>query len=181
MIRGWRRRKIPTTFLPRGVFILESLPRRSLIPPPMKTHKTIRPLQPTAGFTLLEMVIVLGIIAVLLGGSIALIGGLGESAKLQRVESDFNTISAALNGYQLNAGTYPTTQQGLRALVERPSSSPQPRRWTKVADSVPKDPWGNEYIYRFPGSKDPSKFEIVSMGKDGIAGTNEDLSSQDPK
>jgi general secretion pathway protein G len=63
------------------------------------------------------MVIVLGIIAVLLGGSIALIGGLGESAKLQRVESDFNTISAALTAYQLNAGNYPTTQQGLRALV----------------------------------------------------------------
>lgn len=147
----------------------------------MKIQKTHRPALLSAGFTLLEMVIVLGIIAVLLGGSIALIGGLGESAKLQRVESDFNSIGAALRGYQLNAGTYPTTQQGLRALVERPSGSPQPRRWTKVADSVPKDPWGNEYIYRFPGSKNPSEFELVSMGRDGISGTNEDLSSQDPK
>jgi general secretion pathway protein G len=142
------------------------------------TH-TIRRLR--AGFTLLEIVIVLGIIAVLLGGSIALIGNLGEGAKIQRVEGDFNAIGAALKTYKLNAGSYPTTQQGLKALVEKPGATPVPRRWTQLADAVPKDPWGNEYIYRFPGRRNSSEFEIISKGKDGMEGTDDDFSSQDPK
>ncbi len=132
-----------------------------------------------SGFTLLEMVIVLGIIAVLLGGSIALIGGLGDSAKMQRVSSDFVAIGSALEGYKLNAGNYPTTQQGLKALVEKPTSSPQPRRWVQVSKSVPIDPWGNEYRYQFPGSKNASQFEIISNGPDGRPNTDDDISSQD--
>ena len=146
----------------------------------MKYQKSIRQ-RVAAGFTLLEMVIVLGIIAVLLGGSIALIGGIGDGAKLQRVDADFNAIGSPLKTYKLNAGNYPTQQQGLEALVTKPSSTPVPRRWTKIADRVPTDPWNNPYGYKFPGTKDPSEFELFSMGKDGQAGTEDDLSSQDPK
>jgi general secretion pathway protein G len=146
----------------------------------MKYQKSIRQ-RVAAGFTLLEMVIVLGIIAVLLGGSIALIGGIGEGAKLQRVDADFNSLGSALKTYKLNAGNYPTQQQGLDALVTKPSSTPVPRRWVKIADKVPPDPWNNPYGYKFPGTKDPSEFELFSMGKDGQAGTEDDLSSQDPK
>lgn len=146
----------------------------------MKYQKRIRS-RVAAGFTLLEMVIVLGIIAVLLGGSIALIGGIGESAKVQRVDADFSSIGSAIKAYKLNAGNYPTQQQGLKALVEKPSSTPVPRRWVKVADAMPKDPWNNDYGYWFPGRKDKSEFEIVSKGKDGQEGTDDDLSSQDPK
>jgi general secretion pathway protein G len=131
------------------------------------------------GFTLLEIVIVLGIIAVILGGSIAVVGKLGEGAKLQRVTSDFNTISSAINTYKLNAGTYPTTQQGLQALVTIPSSTPVPKRWTQLATEVPQDPWQQPYLYRFPGKKDASTFELVSKGPDGQEGTEDDLSSQD--
>lgn len=132
-----------------------------------------------SGFTLLEMVIVLGIIAVLLGGSIALIGGLGDSAKMQRVSSDFVAIGSALEGYKLNANVYPTTQQGLKALVEKPTSSPQPRRWVQVAKSIPTDPWNSEYRYQFPGSKNASQFELISNGPDGRPNTEDDISSQD--
>jgi general secretion pathway protein G len=146
----------------------------------MKYQKSVRQ-RVAAGFTLLEMVIVLGIIAVLLGGSIALIGGIGEGAKLQRVDADFNSLGSALKTYKLNAGNYPTQQQGLEALVTKPSSTPVPRRWAKIADKVPPDPWNNPYGYKFPGTKDPSEFEIFSMGKDGQAGTDDDLSSQDPR
>jgi len=145
----------------------------------MKIHRSRPARMLRSGFTLLEMVIVLGIIAVLLGGSIALIGGLGDSAKMQRVSSDFVAIGSALEGYKLNAGNYPTTQQGLKALVEKPTSSPQPRRWVQVSKSVPIDPWGNEYRYQFPGSKNASQFEIISNGPDGRPNTDDDISSQD--
>jgi general secretion pathway protein G len=143
----------------------------------MKLHRSIRR-RVAAGFTLLEMVIVLGIIAVLLGGSIALIGGVGEGAKIQRVKSDFQSLGSALQTYKINAGNYPTTQQGLKALVEEPTSAPKPDDWVRIADKVPTDPWGNEYGYKFPGSKDPSKFELISKGPDGIEGNEDDRSSQ---
>lgn len=131
------------------------------------------------GFTLLEIVIVLGIIAVILGGSIAVVGKLGEGAKVQRVTSDFNTISSAIATYKLNAGTAPTTQQGLQALITKPSSTPVPKRWTQLAKEIPLDPWQKPYQYRNPGKKDVSEFEIYTLGKDGIADTDDDFSSQD--
>lgn len=144
----------------------------------MKYQRSIRK-RLAAGFTLLEMVIVLGIIAVLLGGSIALIGGVGDGAKLQRVSADFNAIGSSLKTYKINAGNYPTTSQGLDALVSKPTSTPVPKRWTQVLKKLPQDPWMNNYTYKFPGTKDPSEYEIFSVGKDGIQGTDDDLSSQD--
>lgn len=131
------------------------------------------------GFTLLEIVIVLGIIAVILGGSIAVVGKLGDGAKLQRVTSDFNTISSAISTYKLNAGSAPTTQQGLQALVTKPSSTPVPKRWTQLAKEIPLDPWQKPYQYRNPGKKDASDFEIYTNGPDGQEGTEDDISSQD--
>lgn len=131
-----------------------------------------------AGFSLLEMVIVLGIIAVILGGAIAVLGKVGEGAKLQRVDGDFNSIGSALKMYKINAGSYPTTQQGLEALVNRPNSQPVPKRWTRLADEVPMDPWNQPYEYKFPGSKDPTDYELISKGADTQLGTGDDISSQ---
>ncbi len=147
----------------------------------MKIQSPYRHLRRAAGFTLLEMVIVLGIIAILLGGSIALIGGVGDGAKLQRVRSDFQSVGSALNTYRVNAGRYPTTQQGLAALVDKPTSTPVPRDWVRISKKIPVDPWQNAYGYKFPGSKDPSEFELISNGPDGIPNTPDDLSSQDPE
>jgi general secretion pathway protein G len=144
----------------------------------MKYQSVIRS-RVAAGFTLLEMVIVLGIIAVLLGGSIALITTIPDGAKIQRVEQDFIAIGNALKTYKMNAGSYPTTAQGLKALVEKPGGQPQPTRWTQVMKKPPTDPWGNEYGYLFPGRKDPSEFELISKGKDGTEGGEQDFSSQD--
>jgi len=145
----------------------------------MKIQSSIAKIRRRAGFTLLEMVIVLGIIAVLMGGSIALIGKVKDGAKLQRVGADFNAIGSSLEIYHNNAGFYPSSQQGLKALVTRPSGSPAPKRWTSVAKSVPIDPWGKEYGYRFPGKRDNNSFEIFSSGPDGMDNTADDLSSQD--
>ena len=145
----------------------------------MKLSRQPRKRRRQAGFTLLEMVIVLGIIAMIMGGAIFAMRGIGEGAKLQQVKNDCATLTNALSMYKLNAGSYPTTQQGLRALVDKPSSNPVPRMWTRLSDKVPLDPWGSEYLYRFPGKKNGSEFEIISKGKDAQEGTADDISSQD--
>lgn len=132
-----------------------------------------------AGFTLLEMVIVLGIIAMILGGAIFAMKGIGETAKISQVEADFKTIDTSLMSYKLLAGVFPTTQQGLKSLVEKPTSTPVPRRWSQVANKVPLDPWKNEYGYRFPGKRNASEPEIFSKGPDGQEGSADDLSNQD--
>ena len=132
-----------------------------------------------SGFTLLEMVIVLGIIAMILGGAIYSMQKIGNASKLSQVEADFKTFESGLAMYKLNGGTFPVTQQGLKALVEKPSSTPVPRRWSQVLDKVPLDPWGVPYEYRFPGKKIPNEFEIFSAGADGAVNTPDDLSSQD--
>jgi general secretion pathway protein G len=137
------------------------------------------PLRRNAGFTLLEMVIVLGIIAMILGGAIFAMRGIGDSAKISQCESDFKTIETALMSYKLLAGNYPTTQQGLKALVEKPTTTPVPRRWSQNSKKVPLDPWKNEYGYRFPGKKNANEPEIFTKGVDGQENTADDLSSQD--
>ena len=142
------------------------------------TTKQTNTLRSAKGFTLLEMVIVLGIIGLIIGGAISVMGRVGEGAAIQRVKGDFNSLSSVLKMYKINNGFYPSTAQGLRALVTRPSGAPIPRSWTALADSVPLDPWGQEYVYRFPGSKNPSEFELVTRGKDGQLGTEDDISSQ---
>lgn len=133
------------------------------------------------GFSLLEMVIVMGIIAILLGGAIYMMGGLTGQAEIQRAKTDIQSLSTALETYKINAGNYPTQSQGLKALVERPSSPPIPRPYKAIMDEVPKDPWGNEYRYRFPGSVDKSKPEVFSVGEDGQADTDDDITNQQKK
>lgn len=132
-----------------------------------------------SGFTLLEMVIVLGIIAMILGGAIFAMRGIADAAKLRQVDADFKAFDNALGMYRLNGGSFPTTQQGLKALVEKPSSTPVPRQWTQIMKKLPPDPWGTEYGYRFPGKKVASEYEMFTKGKDGQEGTADDISSQD--
>lgn len=69
----------------------------------------------------------------------------------------------------------PTTEQGIKALVERPSSEPVPERWTQLLEEVPKDPWGQEYKYRYPATKSKKPYDIYSAGKDGQEGTDDDI------
>jgi len=145
----------------------------------MKIQRPSRRPRQAAGFTLLEMVIVLGIIAMILGGAIFAMKGIGDSAKLSQVDADFKTLDTALMSYKLNAGNFPTTQQGLKALVEKPTTTPVPRRWSQISKKVPVDPWKQDYIYRFPGKKNANEYEIVSKGPDGLENTGDDLSSQD--
>ena len=145
----------------------------------MKINRPTSTSRSRSGFTLLEMVIVLGIIAMILGGAIFAMRGIGDAAKLRQVESDFKSFESALAMYKLNAGSYPSTQQGLMALQNKPSSTPVPRRWVQVMSKIPNDPWGAPYGYRFPGKKRASEFEMFSKGPDGLEGNDDDLSNQD--
>ena len=119
-----------------------------------------------SGYTLFEIMLVLGIIAVLVGSAIYMLVGNIDVAKEQRVESDIEAISMQLRTYEMLNYRMPSTEQGLQALVSQPSTEPRPRRWKQLMKSAPLDPWGNEYVYRNPG-KGGAGFEIYSLGPDG--------------
>lgn len=120
-----------------------------------------------SGYTLFEIMLVLGIIAVLVGSAIYMLVGNIDVAKEQRVNSDIEAISMQLRTYEMLNYRMPTTEQGLKALVNQPSTEPRPRRWKQLMKSVPIDPWGAEYVYRNPGKKNPSGFDVYSLGPDG--------------
>lgn len=132
-----------------------------------------------SGFTLLEIVIVLGIIAMLMGSAIFAMKNIGDGAKLKRADADFINFDSALSMYKMNAGSYPTSSQGLAALKDKPTTTPTPRRWAQYLSRIPKDPWGSDYIYRFPSKKKANEVELISKGPDAQENTDDDLSSQD--
>lgn len=119
-----------------------------------------------SGYTLFEIMLVLGIISVLVGSAIFMLAGNIDVAKEQRVDSDIEAISMQLRTYEMLNYRMPTTEQGLKALVDQPSTEPRPRRWKQLMKEVPLDPWGQEYVYRNPG-KGGSGFDLYSLGPDG--------------
>src|SRR6266436_8284290 len=98
------------------------------------------------GFTLLEIMLVVTIIGLLLTAAIFGFRGNVEYSRRVRVQGDIQGITTQLKLYESMNGFYPTTDQGLRALVSQPDSDPRPTRWYQLYKDVPKDPWQNEYI-----------------------------------
>jgi general secretion pathway protein G len=110
--------------------------------------------------------LVLGIIAVLVGSAIYLLAGNIDVAKEQRVDTDLQAIKTQLKVYEMMNYTFPSTQQGLEALVKKPSTEPVPRKWRQLLESVPLDPWGTPYHYENPGKQNPSGYDLYSFGPD---------------
>lgn len=110
--------------------------------------------------------LVLGIIAVLVGSAIYLLAGNIDVAKEQRVDTDLQAIKTQLKVYEMMNYTFPTTEQGLAALVKKPSTEPAPRKWRQLLESVPLDPWGTPYHYENPGRKNPGGYDLFSFGPD---------------
>lgn len=131
------------------------------------------------GFTLLEMIVVIGIIAMILAVAAGVLGRAGEGSNIKMTEVLVQGVGTKLREYRLLGGTYPSQQQGLEALVTKPSTAPVPKRYTSLYDELPTDPWGSPLKYAFPGSKDPRLPEIISAGPDGQFDTEDDISSQD--
>jgi general secretion pathway protein G len=125
-------------------------------------------------FTLLEIMIVVSIIVVLLGLAISKIGNPTGFAKSTAVRADIQSIGTQLKLYESMNGFYPTTEQGLQALVTPPDTEPKPSRWYQLFKEYPKDPWRNNYVYRCPGTKHPDSYDLFSAGPDRIADTADD-------
>lgn len=123
-----------------------------------------------AGFSLLELMVVVVILSILALVIAPRIIDRPDQARVARVQSDLAVIQSAVKLYRLDNFRYPTTEQGLRALVSRPSSEPVPRNWAEngYIDRMPVDPWGNEYQYLSPGVH--GEFDVFTLGADGVTG-----------
>ncbi len=120
------------------------------------------------GYTLVEIMLVLSIITVLLGAGIYYLVGNVDAAKITRAQGDINAITVQLRSYESSNLKFPTTEQGLQALVTRPTTPPEPRHWIQLLrPEALLDPWGNPYQYRFPGEKNAKGFDLWSWGPDG--------------
>ena len=127
-------------------------------------------------FTLLEMMVVLLIIALILGSVAFMVQGIEGDAQNVTTASKIKGLESALTSYKINNMTYPTQQQGLDALVTRPTAEPKPRRWTQLAkpDSI-MDPWGHKLVYRNPGKHNAGGYDVLSLGPDGLENTDDDI------
>ena len=124
------------------------------------------------GLTLVEILLVVIIIGVLAAMVIPNVAGRGEEARRAAAQADIEAnLSAALDMYELDNGKYPTTEQGLRALISEPVTSPVPKNWNGPylkKKRVPVDPWGSEYAYQSPGAHNDDSYDLFSLGSDGI-------------
>lgn len=122
------------------------------------------------GFTLIEILVVVSILAILGALIVPKIMDRPNEARVVAAKHDIGTVVAALKLYKLDNGRYPTTEQGLQALVEKPTSEPVPANWKSggYLEKMPKDPWGHDYLYLNPGIK--REIDVMSYGADGQQG-----------
>ncbi len=124
------------------------------------------------GFTLIEIMVVITILGILAALIVPRVVGRTDDARITAAKTDISAILQALKVYRLDNGRYPTTEQGLRALLEKPSIEPVPNNWKSGGylerSSVPKDPWGKEYQYLSPGLR--GEIDVFSFGRDGQSG-----------
>lgn len=135
-----------------------------------------------SGFSLIEImvvVVIIGMLAGIVGPSV--MGALGDSNK-SKVKADISNLQTALKLYKLHNFRFPSSEQGLEALVTKPSSAPEPKNYQTggYMDKLPMDPWGEAYLYVSPGEGKP--YDIYTLGADGVSGgeeENADMSAWD--
>ena len=120
------------------------------------------------GFSLLEIMVVVAIIAILSVAVVMNVGGTVADAAVARAKSDVQTLSSALQNYNMKNHAFPSTQQGLEALVTKPSGEPDAKNWSQYVQKLPDDPWGQPYQYLSPGQH--GDYDVYTLGKDGRPG-----------
>ena len=123
-----------------------------------------------SGFTLIEIMVVVVILAILAALIVPKVMSRPDEARIVAAQQDIGALTQALKLYRLDNLRYPTTEQGLAALVARPSLAPVPANWKPggYLERLPKDPWGNPYQYLSPGLR--GEIDVFSYGADGVAG-----------
>jgi len=128
------------------------------------------------GFTLIEIMLVVIIIGILVAMLVPNIAGRSEQARKTAARTDIESnLSTALDLYKMDVGQYPTTEQGLSALLTEPTASPVPAQWNGPylkKKKIPMDPWGREYVYTSPGTHNADSYDLSSLGPSGVEGTD---------
>ena len=120
-----------------------------------------------SGFTLIELIVVIVILGVLASIVVPKLMDRPDAARIAKAKQDIRTLETSLNLYKLDNYVYPSTDQGLEALAQKPTGDPEPRNWKSggYMDRLPKDPWGNDYLYLNPGVH--GSIDIYTLGTDG--------------
>ncbi len=124
------------------------------------------------GFTLVELLLVLTILAILAGIVLPKFSGVGDKARRAAVATDISNFKTALSMYEIEMGSYPPRGSGLSALVFKPSGASN--KWRKFldVDKVPNDPWNRPYVYEYPGKHNQDGYDVYSLGPDGRGGND---------
>ena len=131
-------------------------------------------LRKNAGFTLLEIMLVVCIIGLLIGMGVKMMGGRIEEAKIVRARGDIEQLKTGLLMYQSSTGALPASEQGLRALLTKPEGT---RNWRQQVESPSQlvDPWNKDYLYVQPGTHNPKTYDLYSAGPDMLPNTADDI------
>jgi len=129
-----------------------------------------------AAFTLIELLLVLVILGILAAIVVPKFSGRTEQARMTAAQSQVSTFGTALDSFEVDVGYYPKGRNGLNDLVVQPRDA-QSWRGPYMKNEIPKDPWGNDYVYECPGKNNPSSYDLISMGPDGRAGSEDDVTN----
>ena len=145
---------------------------------PLQAKNNLRAKAKQRGFTLIELMVVLAIIGILAALVVPNVLNRADDARVTAARTDIGNLMQALKLYRLDNQRYPSAEQGLQALVVRPTAAPAPINWKPYLDKLPNDPWGRPYQYINPGIK--GEVDVLSFGADGQAGgegNNADIGS----
>ena len=130
-----------------------------------------------SGFTLIELMLVMVILAGMAAIVLPKFTGRSQQAKVTAAKTQIAQLEVALDAFEIDISRYPTTAEGLRALVERPASEATEWQQPYLKRNIPKDPWGSDYVYRYPGQYNENGYDLYSFGPDRKLGGDDDITN----